>query len=374
MPVIGRINIMTILTITFHKAINYGAVLQCYALQNVLKQYADEVKTIDFCTSSMTYKIIPKQKGVKGFLKNILLLNKYGLLKKKHYNFDCFVKNYIELTNHYNNIEDLNQNPPEADIVFTGSDQVFNLNRKQDERRAFYLDFPCKYKASYAASFGNSGIPNDEKLIEIKRYLSSFNAISIRESYSIPFVEKITGRSDVQQVLDPVFLIETEVWQRMEQPYENLPKRFILLFFLRESQKAIDITKKIRRKLKLPVVIITNRPVVELIHCYEIYDCSPQQFIWLIDHCAFFVNDSFHGTAFSIILKKQFLFCDDHEKSYERGRALLDHFSLSQCYDFNSWEDLVSNRIDYCETFQILKHDKLISLQYIANCIKDCKV
>ena len=39
---------MKIGILTFHRAHNYGAVLQCYALQEVLKGMGHEVEVIDY--------------------------------------------------------------------------------------------------------------------------------------------------------------------------------------------------------------------------------------------------------------------------------------------------------------------------------------
>lgn len=48
--------------LTFHRAHNYGAVLQCYALQEVLRKKAYEVEIIDFTPESILYSYKPNIK------------------------------------------------------------------------------------------------------------------------------------------------------------------------------------------------------------------------------------------------------------------------------------------------------------------------
>ena len=60
---------MKIGILTFHNTINYGGVLQCYALKEVLKSFGHDVKIIDYrCNMVEDYKkIVPS-----AILKDIL--------------------------------------------------------------------------------------------------------------------------------------------------------------------------------------------------------------------------------------------------------------------------------------------------------------
>lgn len=363
---------MKVLTITFHSAVNYGAVLQCYALQQAIMPYANEVRTVDFRTPAMKYAILPKMKGIKGVARKILTLKDYRSIKRKHELFSEFVKDNINLTRHYGSIEDLEKIDEEEDIIFTGSDQVFNPNRRQDERRAYYLDFPCRYKASYSASFGNSNMP-EERSAEVKSYLEKMDFIAVREEYAVQMIEKLTGRTDVSHTIDPVFLLKKTEWESMEEKYPGIPEKYVLFFNLRESKTAVKIAKNLIDKTGLPLVMITGKPNPPIHTKYTIRDCGPKQFLWLINHCTYFIEDSFHATAFSIIFEKQFLFCDDHEKSYERGRALLDRLGLAECYNFVEWESLLEKKIDFHHANLVLKEDIDASIDYLKYCIDNSR-
>ena len=54
---------MKIRMITFHTPINYGAVLQAYALQTYLKTQCEDVKIINYKTNTL----IQKYKNLKSF-------------------------------------------------------------------------------------------------------------------------------------------------------------------------------------------------------------------------------------------------------------------------------------------------------------------
>lgn len=348
---------------TFHSSRNYGAVLQCFALQEVLKHYCQEVETIDFSNELIRSGAIPNSKGLKSIVRRILSIRYKRSINNKKIKFDKFVSDYISLTTHYETIEELRSMPPKADIVFTGSDQVFNPYRRGEEIPVYYLDFPCKYRASYAASFGNSIVPEKQKDL-ISNYLSRFDSISVREDYGARIVYELIGRKTEISV-DPVFLLNKEKWAQLEEPYRGLPENYILIFNLRESDSKFLIGKQLKKKTKLPIVLITGKPNVPYWCDYVLRDVGPKEFLWLIDHCDFFLEDSFHGTAFSIIFEKQFLFCDDYPKSYERGRTLLDKIDLSCAYDIVNWDSNLIKKYDYDAIKKKLEEMILPSINYI---------
>ncbi|MFT3952392.1 MAG: polysaccharide pyruvyl transferase family protein [Oscillospiraceae bacterium] len=363
---------MKVLTITFHTAKNYGAVLQCYALQKAITPYVDDARTIDFSTASMRYHFYPKGKGLKKIIKRILISKDVPAIKRKFEKYNTFIRQNIRLTQHYASIEELRTHPPQADCVITGSDQVFNPERRPDERQAYFLDFPSSFKASYAASFGASGI-SEQRKEELTQYLRQFNQIAMREDYGVSLAGQLTGRSDISHTIDPVFLLSQTEWRTLEEPYEGLPKQYILYFNLRESKTTNDIVKKVSKATGLPIVMITAKPILPFRCQYVLRDVGPQNYLWLIDHCAYLIEDSFHSTAFSIIFEKQFIFCDDHPKSYERGRALLQHLGLAQCYDVTRWKEMIDQPLCYDNARKVIQTDKNQAIQYLLDCFQQAE-
>ena len=160
---------MKIKTITCHDVYNAGASLQAYALQRYLMSLGHEVFIIDYKPFYLEHYIL--WGGAYGKYNKPLIKEAYSLahlpkriaawfeLRKR--NFDGFTRKYLNVTKKtYTNNNELKINPPDADIFFAGSDQIWNTMFSNGKDPAFYLDFVSDgaIKASYAASFATTSI------------------------------------------------------------------------------------------------------------------------------------------------------------------------------------------------------------------------
>ena len=95
---------MKIGTITFHRALNYGSVLQAYALNKYLRLLGNQVETIDFALTkqaSMYRRYSPIKFNREGIL--VLARNLYSLIYSRQFDckktsFDEFIKENIPLS------------------------------------------------------------------------------------------------------------------------------------------------------------------------------------------------------------------------------------------------------------------------------------
>ena len=120
---------MRIGILTFHAAHNYGAVLQCYSLQEYLKSLGHEVYVIDYQNDRMlaVYKRFRVERILR---KNPIhmvnsLFNEISLFrrrKKRHSAFHKFIAEKLNLTS----VETIERLP--FDIIFIGSDQVWSYS------------------------------------------------------------------------------------------------------------------------------------------------------------------------------------------------------------------------------------------------------
>ena len=73
--------------LTFHNAYNYGAVLQCYALQKVIGNKNFNVEVINYNDFNVmdSYRFFPKNnRNLKSFIKSVIkVVLFYGKNKKK---------------------------------------------------------------------------------------------------------------------------------------------------------------------------------------------------------------------------------------------------------------------------------------------------
>ena len=119
---------MKIGLITFHRAINYGAVLQCYALQETLIKMGHKVEVIDYRQPMIekAYKCIKWDWLAKKIIKFWKLP---GYLKvifqniKQRKRFLDFIYSYLNINNSH--LDSVIQNG--YDYYVIGSDQLFNI-------------------------------------------------------------------------------------------------------------------------------------------------------------------------------------------------------------------------------------------------------
>ena len=82
---------MKIGIITFHRAINYGSILQAYALSRFLRDEVGEnnVEVIDYqnCAQKKIYKLFEFPKNIKSALHDIQTLANICALRRKYKKF-----------------------------------------------------------------------------------------------------------------------------------------------------------------------------------------------------------------------------------------------------------------------------------------------
>lgn len=119
---------MTTGVITFHKAINYGAVLQTYALQKFICDKGIQCEVIDYDCEAFKDNYKPFKiynKNLKGLVSALV---QYPYKKRKIKKFNDFRKNHINISSTVytrGNIENSNNI---YDKFIVGSDQVWNYN------------------------------------------------------------------------------------------------------------------------------------------------------------------------------------------------------------------------------------------------------
>lgn len=290
--------------LTFTGTINYGASLQAYALQELIKSFDMDVEIIEYHNSDIDNK--EKNSGLKrftprGILKALVIGN--GLKRKVDF-FKKFEKNNMKFSPIYDE-KNLNQLQNEYDKIVVGSDQVWCMGITNNDWH-YFLDFveDSKKKISYAPSFGNEDFP-EECYAKASNLLNEFDELSVREESGSKLIKKITGR-DAKVVLDPTLLLNYKQWKSKTSYVPNY-KEYILVYFPHNKKKVFDFVFKLQEKTKLPIVYLSISPRVQK-GVKTIYDASPEEFLGWISNASYIVTGSFHGTAFSINCGKQFYY------------------------------------------------------------------
>ena len=322
---------MKIKTITCHDVYNVGASLQAYALSEFLRQQGHDVEIIDYkpdyLSKHYNFKAVDNPRYENPFfLRWIYLILKFPKRLMKYpgkQNFDKFRDKYLRLTKRYNSLEELKQNPPEADLYIAGSDQIWNTLFKNGRDGAFYLEFAPKgvSKASYAASFSTDKIANGWEN-QIKFWLSNFDHISVREKSSLRLLDEMAFEGC--SVLDPVFLLNKEQWKSLIRKNETSNDVFIYDFDGNSLMERISDLFKEKFGYKTTSFFPVKYSDANLRYP------GPLEFLETIYQSKVVVSNSFHATVLSLIFHKDFYVIKRNEDINVRMEDLLKLFELDK--------------------------------------------
>lgn len=299
---------MKIGILTFHRAINYGAVLQCYALYRTLSDMGHDVEVIDYRPSyiekyrkllsfSFTWNIFA---ALRALFRDVFLYKKRRDAVK---NFDEFL-NLMKISPVVRSEKEIAAQ--EYDVILSGSDQVWNPRITGGRWDKFYWGqfkhTGAKF-ASYAASFG--GIPTKEMSGDIKGMLKNVDAISVRENNMADYLNN--HGLGVSVCVDPTILVDEKVFTELAQ--EPADSNYILVYALKDRAKAVNWAKKIQKKTNMKIIVLGGNISGKTNYgegVRMVQGLSPRQFLGYFKKADYIVNASFHGTVFSTLFRKNF--------------------------------------------------------------------
>jgi len=309
---------MKIGIITFHCADNYGAILQTFGLYTKLKELypSSEVFLVDYCPVSITkvYSLI-KFKNMSSFITSLVSLPLSIKRKLKFNKFRNSNFNYIYLKNIHC-----------LDYLICGSDQIWNPDITKGIDPCYFGQiegFGGKIIA-YAASDGGYFETIDNK---IRGYVEKINAVSVRESAMLPIFSQSNKKIFV--VLDPVFLINNNVWKNVSR--KKKCKNYILVYLLERNEDLLKNVYSFAKQKGLKIIQITMRYPFWKIHKNKhkiVTTADISDFLSYILHAEYVFTNSFHGTASSIIFNKNFVAFKLKNKRNNRIHELLSTFDL----------------------------------------------
>lgn len=366
---------------------NYGQILQCYSLQNILKELGHEPFLIRFHppVSKQTYslpKLVIKFIFIIPLINFIIRKNKNRIYRKNNNlrEFDSFKNNNIIQYRHdFYNIEELKLKYPIADCYITGSDQVWAMPLENHNNRAYFLDFgnDKSMRISYAASFGMSEYPLS-KLSELSSLLKRFNAISVRESDGISICKKVN--TSAVEVLDPTLLLNKDFYISKFIKGE-IDSKYAFTYFLNIKNKNEIRWNEVYDYLKQKNIKSIATYGSGYFQCDKILSNTTYVFPtidkWLnyIFFSEFVITTSFHGVVFSILLNKNFIYfplkgvC---ARGNNRVYSLLDKLSLLYkiVNDDSIIENIIEKDIDWNYVNNKLKELREQSIEFLIDNLK----
>lgn len=360
---------MKTLTVTIHHSTNYGATLQAYALQQVIKNLGHENVIFEYPYKNNNL-VSTKTSTAKRIL-NYIFFNMIKLLrgnktKKLQKSFAIFHEKRMSVTRIYESMEDLRMNPPKADAYITGSDQVWNFSRKNIFIPARLLDFGDNniIRISYAASIEKLNYSDDEKEM-VRRCLKSFSGISLREQSACDYISGITGQATVR-VVDPVFLLSNKEWSKIAQE-PRIKGPYILAYQVLRNERMQEVANYIKRITGYPIVQICNSGIKWIHADKTFFDVSPEEMIGFYMHASVVVSASFHGTALGLVFGKPTYGLVRNEFG-SRIKEILEMFSLGH-FCISQESSIPMPEINAKELQLMIETEKEKSLSYLKGAL-----
>lgn len=367
---------MKISIITLHRIFNYGSVFQSYATQKVLQDMGHDCEFVDYIPER-----ISKRRIFFGY--SIMLYNRwYDRIKcmivyfpLRLYNmviFDRFVRKYLKVTKKkYHSLAELKQDTPSADIYMTGSDQVWNSHYNEFVDPVYFLDYAPigKRRVAYAASFGKTQLDANERELT-KPYVMRYDAISTREAQALEILRDM-GYENGVAVLDPTLLLKRDDWQRFVS--KRVPQnKFVLIYSILSHDHLVDYARQIADRLGAKVYLIGMGYWADKRVDRTLRFQTPEQFITLFEQAEYVVTDSFHGTAFSINMNKQFIASSPPQFNIRLLNILRKTGLEDRMFDDSKEFDVVKalREIDYAMVNQKLDTERDKSLNFLRNSLK----
>ena len=343
---------MRIGVLTYHRAHNYGAMLQAYALLSFLRNHGYHAELIDYWPISHKnqYALIKAIVGTNFIYKvknTIADICTFWRRYRRIQGFQMFENRYLNLPRgiKYTNANALIDT--NYDCVIAGSDQIWRNRDSNNNHIGFDSTYFCQNIRpttrciSYAASMGIIQLSENDK-VTLKQYLKRFSTILVRENTLNELVHSLGFQAQV--VLDPTLLLTKEQWN-LSLPKERFSgTRYVLYYELMPSKEAMRFAQEKAHSMGCKLLVMDARiPIIPKLG--HLSYASPIEFMHAIRDAEYVIATSFHGTAFSIIFEKQFLTIG-LKKNADRVITLLSHLGIIEHYQENPVD---CNDIDYCK-------------------------
>lgn len=359
--------------------VNYGGLLQNYALQQVLLRAGHEVETIDWYPSYNSLR--ERLYRVKRAMLSVFFPEKYPKFRYQpteeerkviQRNTNYFISTYINHTEKVRSEEGFITKAKERkyDAYVVGSDQCWRP-RYNAFLSSMFLDFTKGEKTkriAYAASFGTDQWEFTQEMTSIcAPFAQRFDFVSVREDSGVKLCKEHLGVNAVH-VLDPTLLLTKEDYIHLiEAEKEPKAKGTLFNYILDpDTVKSAFINRVAKeRGLKsfqvLPKCQAETRTKDDIKNRIE--DCVfPGVTTWLraFMDAEMTIVDSFHGMVFSIIFNKPFWVIGNANRGMSRFTSLLKVFHLEErLLDANQLHKVDINRpIDWASVNTILEHKR----------------
>lgn len=350
---------MKIGIVTLPLRLNYGGILQAYALQTALERMGHEVVVTD-----SPYRVsLPVWKWPYSYPKRVI--RKYLLGKREWIFFEQYCNRAFPVISRYTQpfidryihrlvVKDLSLLKEEDfDAFVVGSDQVWRPMYFPYPIERAYLDFARNWEVrriAYAVSFGTDCWEYTRKQTRrCGELVKKFDAVGVREESGVRLCCEHLGVEAVH-VLDPTLLLDVDDYKCLVES-SGVPsgKGDLLCYILDETEEKWNLVSRLATDKGLTPFRGNSR--VENLTAPLEQRIQPPVEQWLrgFMDAKWVVTDSFHACVFSILFHKPFTVLANKERGLARIESLLSMFGLEErlceggvvvCEGDIDWEDV----------------------------------
>lgn len=301
---------------------NFGGILQNYALQTVLKRMGHTPITIDLRQGdSLMWDIMSYIKNlVQYYVHHQTIKPKFArcITHRSKYT-EGFIKKYISTTVRFQKLTLVVPIIYRMKCIVTGSDQVWRP--KYNIIKYTFLAFTGNNvkKIAYAASFGvDKWEYLETQTKQCCKWIKSFNGVSTREASGVKLCEEYLNVK-AEHVLDPTMLLSASDYMELCQ---FIPKRktpFLFAYILDITEEKKNVVERIAKDKNLDVIMVSAENNIS---------SSIEEWLSYFRDADYVVTDSFHGSVFSIIFRKEFNTIINTTRGGDRFTSLFSLFSI----------------------------------------------
>ncbi len=351
---------MRISLLTIWHGRNFGAELQTYATVRTLQEMGHETTVIDYRLCDESPSLFTPS-GLANAMERVSPQNRM---------FEDF-REQLPTTKHYISLEQLMEDPPQADVYLVGSDQVWNPEITRCRAKTYFLPFGGDdvVRASYASSIGGDKWNGDEDLTAYAQsHLRRFKAVSCREQSGCSELKRALG-IDATEVLDPSLLRHDYA----ELTGEMNATGHLVYYALYDCPPLLKAANEVGRILGMEVQSANESTL--LLGSIPWRRTPIAEWIRRIAGAGFVMTHSFHGMILSLLYHRPFAIIYT-SKDGRQGRLLnlLESLGLTDRF-FASAEDAVASRIwekeiDFDEVDRRLDALRAKSVDFLSNVLK----
>ncbi len=319
---------------------NYGAFLICYATLKIFEQLGYNAELIDFRKNWHAGRPLEKP-------------------------FRNFTDQHLSLSQPCYSVHQLKKHNRKYDIIVVGGDQLWRWHLGFTRFLNWVLG--KKVMFSFSTSFGD--IDTLEKFSErneIKKLLSRFDAISVREHSGVEMCKRLFTIHAIQ-VADPTLLIDINHYEQLINQDHLSKPTFKYVGFMSFFDDFLINDPAVLSDIK------QSYPLLNLQRNKNGVMRGVAEWLNYIKHAEYIITSSYHGALFSILFKKQFVTFDTKQGGNQRISHLLESMGITKD---RMYQDLThvnlesfNEKIIYDDIDPLINNQKEIALKYLTDCL-----